>query len=238
MIFCGILAGGVGSRMGSQLPKQFLELGGVPIILRTLDSFCAIEEFDVIYLAVVAEWANYTRELITGYDGACGSDRRVQVIHGGKDRADSLLRVIDTTRADGGSDSDIIVTHDAVRPFVDSRMIREGIACAREHGCAGTALPATDTILHSGDGTYADSVPPRSELFCAQTPQTFRIGDYLECLAALSPQERGSVTDMCGVFTRAGRKVPMVRGSERNIKITTPFDLIVGEGILSSDTLK
>ena len=102
---------------------------------------------------------------------------------------------------------------------------------AEREGCAGTAVAATDTIFISANGEQIDDIPDRRMMFQAQTPQTFRVGKFLAALGSLTPEQRAEVTDMCGVFTRAGVPVGFSRGDVRNIKITTPMDMAVGECI-------
>ncbi len=229
MVFAGILAGGHGRRMGENLPKQFLEVGGQPILIRTIDAFIQAERFDCVYVAIAEDWLEYAKEMVLKYFGA---DSGIRIIGGGSDRTGSLLRVIDAINTDFGEDEHhVLVSHDAVRPFVNERIIDESIVRAQECGCAGTVIPTTDTIIVSEDGMTVGDIPDRSGMFRAQTPQSFRIGLYLDALNALSKEQRAQVTDVCGVFSRVGKTVRLVIGDEYNIKITTPLDLITAEAI-------
>lgn len=238
MVIAGILAGGIGSRMGSAVPKQFLEVGGKPVIVRTVETFVNTGLFDMIYIAVAGEWLDYAHELIEKYI-PFGDNMRM--IPGGRDRTGSILEVIRAAREfagdpDSGSAQDaendwLLVTHDAARPFVTEKMIKDSINIAEWTGCAGTAIPAQDTIFISSDGENIDTIPPRNTMYQMQTPQTFRIGLFLKALKTLSEGQRAVVTDACGVFRRAGMRTGFVKGDRRNIKITEPIDLVIAEKI-------
>lgn len=230
MIFAAILAGGSGSRMGSVLPKQFLPIAGLPVLVRSVRAFvgCA-DAFAAIYVAAGADHLDRTRALMDEHFGV----GRIRVIEGGSDRSGSIFNVIDAIKSDGGSDDDLLITHDAARPFVTADIIRRNIADTLECGCAGTAVAAVDTILCSADGIAVDSIPPRSQMYQMQTPQGFFIGEYLSCFASLSDEDRLSVTDACGVFLRCGKEVRITSGDTRNLKLTLPLDMAIGEYIAS-----
>lgn len=227
MIFAAILAGGSGTRMGGGLPKQFLKVGGVPIIVRSVRAFLGCGgAFDGIYAAVSAEHIEYTKALLAEY-GCTG----VKVIAGGSDRAGSLDCVINAVLSDGGSGDDILISHDAARPFVSCDIIMRNIGDTLRCGCAGTGVQATDTIFRTVDGERIESMPPRTEMYQMQTPQGFRIGEYRECFDSLTAEEKAAVTDACGVFLRCGREVFITGGDAVNIKLTRPIDLATGEFI-------
>ena len=127
----------------------------------------------------------------------------------------------------------MIVTHDAVRPFVTQRIIANNIAAARECGCADTVVPATDTIVVSKAGERIDAIPQRSSYYQGQTPQTFYIREYRALFAQLTDEQKGTLTDACKVYVSCGRPVALVRGEYGNIKITTPHDIHVAESIVA-----
>ena len=123
----------------------------------------------------------------------------------------------------------ILVTHDAVRPFVTVGMIEAGIAMAKTGTPAMTVIPATDTIVCSVDGKRIDQVPDRTTMYQMQTPQTFGAVLFCRCFEQLTVEEQNNVTDASGVFLRTGVPVGMVAGAKTNIKITWPEDLIIAE---------
>ena len=226
MVYAAVLAGGSGLRMGGSLPKQFLEVAGRPIIIRSIQAFIESGSVDKIFVAVSADFSDYTSELIAKYLG----DAAVTVVAGGKNRNETLLNVLHSI--DDISDDDIILTHDAVRPFIDKRIIDENISAAREYGACNTVVPAVDTILRSSDGKFIESVPVRSEIFHAQTPQSFGVKKLLSLYENLSDDEMEKFTDSCSVFLAAGERVFLVTGDRNNIKLTYPEDMERAENII------
>ncbi|MBR1384389.1 MAG: 2-C-methyl-D-erythritol 4-phosphate cytidylyltransferase [Ruminococcus sp.] len=230
MVFAGIVAGGVGSRMGTNIPKQFIELGGEVILHRTVRIFTKANGIDRIYIAVNPNWEDHTKEvlddLISRYD--------IRIIHGGESRNDSIQNIISQIKKDKPNINyeDILVTHDAVRPFVTTEIIQQNIEAAKKYKCCTTAIPATDTILLSNDGEQITSCTDRKGSFQAQTPQTFQLLPFMDDYDNLTSKQKETLTDVCGVFTSVGRPIRIVMGDVRNIKITTPFDLQLAEMLL------
>ena len=227
-IFAAILAGGVGTRMQSaEKPKQFLEVGEKPIIIHTIEKFISIENFTKILVLTPEDWVDYTRDLIENY---MGTDSGVLVLPGGADRNETLRCALAYIEEHYKVDADtILVTHDAVRPFVTERIIRENMEAAGRYGACGTAIPATDTIVQSRDGKYMNSIPDRSCMYQQQTPQSFRVTLLKETYALLNEEERKSLTDACKILVLKGVPVYMVMGDPCNIKITYPEDLLLSE---------
>lgn len=233
MIYAGILAGGVGSRMGiTGMPKQFLSVGGKPIIIHTIEKFLMCERIDHIYVAVVRDYVSHMTDILKK---EIGESDRITVIEGGADRNGSIVNVINEIRKTDSSPDSILITHDSVRPFVSARIIEENIDAALEFGATDTVIPATDTIIRSSDGMKLDEIPVRDELYNGQTPQTFRIGMFEEDFFALSEEQKKILTDACKIFILAGRTVRMVKGDAYNMKITTPFDLRLAEAIVAEE---
>lgn len=228
MIYAGILAGGSGRRMHAATPKQFLPLEGKTVLQRTLDKFIAVGTIDEIFVAVPYDYLDFARDMLKDYN------KKVTLVEGGADRNGSILAIIDEIRKHDADDGSILITHDAARPFVDGRIIRENIDTAKLYGVADTVIPATDTIMRSADGEYVSDVLERQELFNTQTPQTFRIGWFIEDYARLSEREKKTMTDACGVFVKNGRSVKLVRGAEKNIKLTTPLDMILARAMIQN----
>lgn len=231
MIYAGILAGGKGSRMGNvPMPKQFLLLNNKPIIIHTLEKFTLNNKFDRIIIATPKEWINHTKDILKKYSPV---DERVNVIEGGTDRNDTIMNIIDYIESNFGlNNEDILVTHDAVRPFLTYRIIEENIQFGLTEGAVDTVIEAVDTIVVSNDSDYLASIPVRKEMYQGQTPQTFNIIKLKQHYNDLSTEEREILTDACKIFLLKGSKVKMVRGENFNIKVTTPFDLNVANSIL------
>ena len=144
MIYAGILAGGTGTRMGIQdMPKQFLTLGQKPIIMHTVEKFLFVPEIDIVYVAVHPNWMTYFEDLLQKYVPT--QKEKIRVVSGGKDRNDSIMNIIqDIQEKPGETKDDILITHDAVRPFVSYRMIQENIAAMKEFDVADTVVLAND----------------------------------------------------------------------------------------------
>lgn len=226
MVYAAVLAGGSGLRMGGNMPKQFLSVGDKPIIIRSIEAFLESGSVDKVFVAVSSDFLDYTKELIAEYIG----ENDISVVVGGKNRNETLLNVL---RSIGEiNDDDVILTHDAVRPFIDKRIIDENISAAREYGACNTVVPAVDTILRSSDGKFIESVPVRSEIFHAQTPQSFSVKKLLSLYEDLSEDEMETFTDSCSVFLAAGERVFLVTGDRNNIKLTYPEDMERAENII------
>ena len=227
MIYAIIAAGGIGSRMGSDMPKQYIKVGGKEIIRHTAEKFSAISRIDKVIILCPEDWVSFTKSLFT--------DEKITVISGGTTRNDTLMKAIDFIEAtDGLSEETLLVTHDAVRPFVTAEIIENNIDALIKYGATGTAIPATDTIFESRDKEVISTVPDRSKLFQAQTPQCFGALKLRELYNSLSDSEKEILTDACKIYTIKGYDVHLVKGHVSNIKITYPYDLIVAEAILKS----
>ena len=232
MIYAGILAGGMGTRMGMQdMPKQFLMLGQKPIIVHTLQKFLVVPEIEHVYVAVHPNWLAYFNDLVTKYLAAHAD--RITALDGGKDRNDSILNIIRQVKSQGPIDDDaILITHDAVRPFISYRMILDNIERIKTCDATDTVVEAFDTIVESVDGQVIHAIPNRSHMYQGQTPQTFRINQFDALFAELTPDEQEILTDACKVFVLKGRQVGLVKGEYSNIKITTVTDLKIAEAML------
>lgn len=231
MIYAIIAAGGIGSRMGNvEKPKQYLELNGVPVIAHTVSKFHGNEKFKKIIIACPNSWVGYTQDLMNKHFDF--SDK-IQVISGGETRNDTLMNAIDfIEKTDGIDEQTIIVTHDAVRPFVSNEIIENNISAALIYGATGTFVPATDTIVKSEDGKLITTIPDRSELFNAQTPQCFNAKILKQVYENLTEEEKIILTDACKILTIKNHDVFMVDGASYNIKLTYPYDLKVAKVLI------
>ena len=202
MVVAAVLAGGSGTRMGTSVPKQFLETGGIPVIIRSIKAFLNVSAVDCCIVSTSEEYIDFTEKLIAQH---INTDKAIFVIKGGKTRSDTLLNVLNFMKNRGILEGSTVLTHDAVRPFINDRIILENIEAAQKYGACNTCIPAVDTMLISNDGEFISSVPQ---------------------------EDFNLLTDGCSVFTYHSEKVYMVRGENYNIKITFPEDLIRAEGII------
>lgn len=232
MIFGAILAGGVGSRMhNADMPKQFLALGDKPVIVHTLEKFLTCHRFTKVYVGVHADWLGYMNDLVERYMPS--QQTRVEVVSGGADRNGTIFNVIaEIEKAYGASDEHIIVTHDAVRPFVSLRMIEENIDGAICYGAVDTVVSAADTIVVSEDGKIISDIPNRTQMYQGQTPQSFRISVLKELYGSLTEEEKNILTDACKICVVRNYPVHLVMGAVTNLKITTPGDYKIAQAMV------
>jgi 2-C-methyl-D-erythritol 4-phosphate cytidylyltransferase len=216
-----IPAAGSGTRVGGQIPKQFLELGGSAILWHTMQRFIECDDIGAIAIALPADRLEEFRARGTGIG------KPIFFVTGGAERSDSILNAL---KAVAHLNPDIVAVHDAVRPFVTPAQIAAVIAKAKEIGSAILALPATDTIKEVEEGLIQRTLD-RRRIWRAQTPQAFRYDLLMranqEARAAGLPSTL--TTDDSLLVERMGVPVAVVEGSPNNIKITTPEDLILAE---------
>jgi 2-C-methyl-D-erythritol 4-phosphate cytidylyltransferase len=228
-----ILAGGIGSRMQSpELPKQYLKIDNEPIIIKTVRNFIDFGSFRAGVICCPVDWIEYTKALLLEYGISTDT---VFVVPGGKNRNSSVQNgCCFLTKNFNIADDDVILTHDAVRPFIDSRVIRDNINAVKEYGAANTVMPVYDSIIRTSTGDFLSEHLPRKELFRVQTPQSFRLKELRNVINSLSDEELETYTDVASIFSDRGFRVKLVEGIDYNIKITTPFDLAVAESIITN----
>jgi len=231
MVFAAIFAGGKGSRMGnSDTPKQYLELGSKPIIIHTIEKFFVNDRIDEILVLCPKPWVAHTKDLIKKY---LPQGKKITVVEGGATRNGTLENAIAFIENNYEVDDDtILVTHDAVRPFLTHRIIEENVDGAIKYGATDTVIPATDTIVESEDGKFITSIPNRSFMYQGQTPQSFRLKELRTVIDSLTEEEKSILTDACKIYTIKSKPVYMVTGEVFNIKITYPYDMKVAATLL------
>ena len=231
-----IPAAGLGTRMASSTAtaqgrtrsKQFAQLEGVPILIHTLRKFAQTQEISEIWVAMRKSESELFREEVRKHD----LGQKVHIVEGGEHRQQSVANALNALRA---AEDDIVLVHDAVRPFVTSETIAAVIAAVKKHGAAIAGVPAVDTIKQverTADGAVITTTIPREMIVQAQTPQGFRFG-VLKKAFDDATAEGFLGTDEASLLERLGRPVHVVMGSARNIKITTPADLELAEFFIS-----
>jgi 2-C-methyl-D-erythritol 4-phosphate cytidylyltransferase len=226
--FALIPAAGMGKRMGATINKQYLQLNGMPIVARTISVFEQSPMIDAIYLVIPSEEIPYCREYVVE---AYGFTKVTAIIAGGKERQNSVLNGLRAMRS-AADDNDVVLIHDGVRPFITDELIAESISVARTQDGALVAVPCKDTIKSVRSGVVVDT-PPRESLWQAQTPQAFRFGSILN--AHQTAETDGFIgTDDASLLERVGGKIHIIQGDYRNLKITTPEDLLLAETFLKA----
>ncbi len=231
MVYAAIFAGGSGTRMGNtDTPKQYLELGSKPIIIHTIEKFFVNERIDEILVLCPKSWVAHTKDLIKKN---LPEGKKITVVEGGATRNGTLENAINYIEENCKVDDDtIIVTHDAVRPFLTHRIISENVDAATEYGACDTVIPATDTIVESENGKLISSIPNRNNMYQGQTPQSFKLKELKSVLDSLTEEEKAILTDACKIYTIKNKPVYMVEGEVFNIKITYPYDMKVANTLL------
>ncbi len=219
-------AAGRGLRMGGAVPKQFLALGGEALVVHSLRVLQAAPAVDEIVLAVPQADLDYClNDLAVRF----GFSKITKVVAGGKERQDSVRHALEHV----SEETEIVVVHDAVRPFLTEGMVTEVVEAARLVGGAIVALPMRDTVKQVGAERRIERTVDRQPLWLAQTPQAFR-RDQLLAAHRKAYAEKVHATDDAFLFEWAGHPVVVVEGSGENIKVTRPEDMIIGEAILKA----
>jgi len=221
-----VVAAGKGTRLGGNRPKQFLELDGIPVIIRTLRQFERCREIDEVVAVLPAEETAGFQSLAQQFE----LRKLSRVIAGGETRAQSVQRGLAAI-----DEAEIVAVHDGVRPFVTPEEIAQVVAAARAGGAAILVAPVADTIKEINNG-YVLGTLARTNLRRALTPQCFRFDLLKRAYDNLAKIEAEGVevTDDCLLLERLGVDIQAVEGSARNIKITREEDLVLGEALLKS----
>ncbi len=218
-----IVAGGKGTRFGSNIPKQFLPLSGIPVLMHTIKRFsnCNAEIIAVLPETQIQDWVDLCEKHYFNI--------KHTIVSGGSTRFGSVKNALDTINPNKG---DIIAIHDGVRPLVSAEIINEAFSTASIAGSAIPAIDVTDTIRQLDDDNVNSKVLLRAKLKAVQTPQTF---DAMLLKSAYNVPFSESFTDDASVVEAFGHNVTLTSGSPRNIKITHSIDLLIAEELLKNE---
>lgn len=219
-----IFAGGSGVRLGSGLPKQFLEIHGKPIIVHTLEVFQNHPGIDAIYVACKEDYIPRCESLVKRYQ----LDKVCRIVPGGASGQESIYAAVAAASASHSEDATLLI-HDGVRPFISEQLIDECLACVERHGNAVVCAEMTETPMLSEDGEFVESLPPRNSVLLVKAPQCFRMGDVLQAHEEIrrSGGSYDGIIDTCTLMKRAGHQVAVVKGPRSNIKATLPEDVYI-----------
>ena len=226
-----IFAGGVGKRMKTNgIPKQFLEINEIPIIIHTLNIFNNTEQIDAIIIACVNTHIDYLKKLIEQYK----ISKVKGIVNGGRTGQESIINALEQAKEISVSDSDIVLIHDGVRPIIDSKLIIDNIKCVKKYGTSITCLKQRETTIISKSHENVEEITNRDETYVARAPQSFYLDDIVE--AERKSLKNGDIEciDSCSVMKKYGKyKNPhIVLCSNDNIKITTPEDYYIAEALI------
>ena len=222
MISAIVLAGGRGKRMNYHKSKQFIEIKGKPVLVYTLEKFIYNKSIDEVILVLPEDEVDYCKkEVLQKY-----SLKVDRIVIGGKERQDSVFNALEAMEK-----ADIVLIHDGARPFINEKIIEEGIKYANIYGAAAPGVTPKDTIKIKNEDNISVDTPDRNMLVAVQTPQCFKYDEIYQCHRKIK-EENAIVTDDTSVVERYGHKVYLYEGDYTNIKITTPEDLILAERLI------
>lgn len=222
MISAIVLAGGRGKRMNYHKSKQFIEIKGKPVLVYTLEKFIYNKSIDEVILVLPEDEVDYCKkEVLQRY-----SLKVDRIVIGGKERQDSVFNALEAMEK-----SNIVLIHDGARPFINEKIIEEGIKYANIYGAAAPGVTPKDTIKVKNEDNISVDTPDRNMLVAVQTPQCFKYDEIYQCHRKIK-EENAIVTDDTSVVERYGHKVYLYEGDYTNIKITTPEDLILAERLI------
>ena len=225
-----IIAGGVGARMGQDIPKQFINVFDKPVIVYTMEAFQKHPQIDAIEIVCIDDW----KGALTAYAKQFGIAKLENIVSGGKCGQESIRNgLLDIASRHNGED-DIVLIHDAIRPMISEEIITDNIRVCREYGNAITVVPCTAAMLKTYDSLSTEEQVPRDNLKITQTPQSFFIRDILD--AHKEALEKGITSSVasCTMYIELGRKLYMSKGSEKNLKLTTVEDIEIFKALLNA----
>ena len=226
-----LLSGGIGSRLGGDIPKQYIEIHKRPVIAYCLEQLFSSEMIDLVQIVAADEWTSYITKYIELYDQSHkfhgfskpGENRQMSIYHG-------LLDIKASADAE-----DYVFIHDAARPLLTEKLITNCILAAEEHDGALPVLAMKDTVYGSKDGKRITGLLKRSELFAGQAPEVFVYGKYLEANERLLPDEILEINGSTEPAIMAGMDIAMIPGEENNFKITTSADMVRFKEIIEAE---
>ena len=223
-----VLAGGTGKRMGNvKLPKQFLEICGIPVIVMTVKNILSFGLFNKVVIVIHPEWKKYLMELLANYTVDIS---QIAFVNGGQERIQSIENGLDYLKKTGAEDDDIVVIHDAVRPFASKALFANAIEETQKYGATVAIVPAKDTMIVSENGIAVD-MPDRTKLFHGQAPDSFKFKILYDALKSLSTDEMATITGTAQICQKKGIVIHTFLGEENNIKITTIEDMFLAKAI-------
>lgn len=219
MNFAIILSGGVGSRFGAKMPKQYLTVKDKPILIYTLEKFSQISDIDCIIVVAAEQWQPKIEEWINKYK----IDTTFRFAKSGGTRQESILNGL--KECNSCSESDNVIIHDAVRPLVSRKIIEQCLDVLDNADAVMPVIAVQDTIYVSGDRKIVTGLLNRDTLFAGQAPEGYKLTKYLEINNNLNKEELGKIRGSSELAFKGGLKVQLIDGDIGNFKITTPQDL-------------
>ena len=229
-----IFAGGVGKRMHTRdLPKQFLQVYGKPIIIHTMQIFDTHNDIDAIVVSCVKEWIPYLNKLIDRYN----LKKVKSVVAGGKSGQESIYKGLLAAKAISYEEA-VVLIHDGVRPFITHQVIDDNIRSVKEHGAAITTSKVTETLLIVDETDLIETVPARDNSRIAKAPQSFWLEDILNAHNKAISEGKNNFIDSCTMMQYYDYPLYLVDGPIENIKVTTQEDIFTMRAVLEAEEIK
>ena len=223
-----LLAGGVGKRMESEIPKQFIKVKDKPIIVYSIENFQRNEQIDGIVVVCVKDWIAYTRELVESYN----LSKVKWIIEGGNTGHDSIRNGVFFLK-DKIRKEDFVVVHDAVRPILPQKAIDEVLRVAHEKGNASSSIACHPPIVYTEDFESGIKDVDREHVMLTASPQAYLFELALQCYEQAEEEDRHNFTFTSSLLIHCGKRVYFAKGTTSNIKITTIEDLALFEALLN-----
>ena len=224
-----ITAGGIGSRMHQEIPKQFLHVNNKPIIIYTLEAFEKNPNIDAIIVAVLPRW----EDILLAYAKQFNITKLKWIVEGGATGQESIFKCLQKLREENIDVNDAIIIHDGNRAIVTQEIIEDSLATFKKYGSAVAAIPCVEAVFKSNDGKISDTSIPREELFRTQTPHTYTFGKLLWAHSMATEKNIVNTAATCVLMNILGEKVYFSLGSEINLKITTMDDLQIFKALVN-----
>ncbi len=227
MVYAVLLSGGIGTRTGLDIPKQFIQINDKPLLVYCIEKFITVNEFKKIVVSSPKEHITKTKDIINSF---FPDEDRLVVIQGGETRQDTLLNSINYIK-DIGEVNPIIINHDAARIFVSTEQIEECIKWTKEYGAASPIIPSTDVIVEMKNHNVV-RMPNRYDLVHVQTPQGFKLDEYLTLFNNLNKDAIEMVHEIISVYYMNNKEVYLFDGEKSNFKVTDISDVELAKFIL------
>lgn len=228
-----ILSGGVGTRMGLNMPKQYVEVCGKPIIEYCLQTILLHDNINMAVVGVADEWLSFVQDSVN----RIGTKIPVYFSKPGEIRQGTIINALQVAKQHGANKSDVVLIHDAARPLLTEKLVSDCLRACEDADAVLPVIPVKDTTYLSSDGKHIDSLLERKTLWNGQAPEAFKFGSYYEANMKLSEEELNRITGSTEVSYRAGLKCILIPGDTNNFKITTPEDLSNFESIIKNESI-
>jgi len=216
-----ILSGGTGSRMKSDIPKQYMLVNGKTILSYSLTTFLCNKMIDAVIITCTDDWKSYVEDIV----GEMNAIKPIYYAPSGKTRQYSIYNALVVSKQYCNSEDDIVIIHDAARPLISNNLIEGCIKDCEGFDGVMPVIPVKDTIYQSMDGKVIECLLDRNKLWCGQAPEAFRLKKYLEVHETMPSEELMKINGSTEIAFKAGLRCRMIEGDTMNFKITSPEDL-------------